>query len=42
MEIHGFQVYQFEWWHYDFKGWQNYPILNLDFDQIEPPDEQQY
>lgn len=36
MESHGFQVYQFEWWHYDFKGWQNYPILNLDFDQIEP------
>jgi hypothetical protein len=25
MEREGFQVYEFEWWHFDFKDWQHYP-----------------
>ena len=35
MEAEGFKVYEPEWWHYDFKDWQQYPILNLSFDEIE-------
>lgn len=35
MEAQGFEVYSAEWWHFDFKGWERYPILDLDFDQIE-------
>jgi len=35
MERVGFEVYPFEWWHFDFQGWRDYPILNLDFDQID-------
>jgi D-alanyl-D-alanine dipeptidase len=31
MESEGFKVYQFEWWHFDCKDWQNYPITNLKF-----------
>jgi D-alanyl-D-alanine dipeptidase len=36
MEAAGFQVYPFEWWHFDYKDWKEYPILNLTFDQIQP------
>jgi D-alanyl-D-alanine dipeptidase len=35
MEAQGFEVYSAEWWHFDFKGWERYPILDLDFDQID-------
>jgi len=34
MEQEGFDVYPFEWWHFDYGQWQQYPILNLTFDQI--------
>jgi D-alanyl-D-alanine dipeptidase len=29
MESEGFQVYPSEWWHFDYKDWRQYPILNL-------------
>ncbi len=35
MESAGFDVYEFEWWHFDYPMWKNYPILNLKFDEIE-------
>ncbi|MGE0129681.1 MAG: M15 family metallopeptidase [Blastocatellales bacterium] len=35
MESEGFTVYEFEWWHYDFKDWKKYPILDISFDQIK-------
>lgn len=34
MESEGFEVYPFEWWHFDYKDWRRYPILNLTFDQL--------
>lgn len=34
MEAEGFTVYEAEWWHFDYKDWQEYPILNIRFDQI--------
>jgi CubicO group peptidase (beta-lactamase class C family)/D-alanyl-D-alanine dipeptidase len=34
MEEEGFTVYEEEWWHYDFKDWRKYPILNLTFEQL--------
>lgn len=34
MEAEGFKVYEPEWWHYDYKDWNQYPILNLNFKQI--------
>jgi D-alanyl-D-alanine dipeptidase len=36
MENEGFDVYEFEWWHFDYKDWASYPILNVTFDQVEP------
>ncbi|MDT5295293.1 MAG: zinc D-Ala-D-Ala dipeptidase [Acidobacteriota bacterium] len=37
MEAEGFAVYEPEWWHYDFKDWRQYPILNISFSEIEKP-----
>ncbi len=34
MEAEGFTVYQFEWWHFDYKNWKQYPIVNVPFAQI--------
>ncbi|WP_083435053.1 serine hydrolase [Rhodopirellula islandica] len=34
MESAGFQVYEYEWWHFDFDGWQKYRIGNLPFEEI--------
>jgi zinc D-Ala-D-Ala dipeptidase len=34
MESEGFQVYEPEWWHYDYKYWKEYPILNISFAEI--------
>jgi D-alanyl-D-alanine dipeptidase len=31
----GFAVYEPEWWHYDYKDWQEYPIMNLKFSEIK-------
>jgi CubicO group peptidase (beta-lactamase class C family)/D-alanyl-D-alanine dipeptidase len=34
MEAEGFKVYEAEWWHFDYKDWKKYPILNLTFEQL--------
>ena len=36
MEAEGFTVYPEEWWHFDYREWELYPILNLTFEEIEP------
>jgi len=35
MEAEGFSVYASERWHYDYKDWREYPILNLSFAELE-------
>lgn len=34
MEAHGFRVYEYEWWHFDFQGWEAYRIQNIQFSEI--------
>jgi len=34
MKKHGFTLIASEWWHFDFKGWQDHEPLAIDFDQI--------
>jgi D-alanyl-D-alanine dipeptidase len=34
LEAEGFRVYEHEWWHFDFAGWERYPVLNLRFEEI--------
>ncbi|HET6408213.1 MAG TPA: M15 family metallopeptidase [Chthoniobacteraceae bacterium] len=31
MARHGFQPYPFEWWHFDFTGWEQHPPLDVPF-----------
>ncbi|GGK89460.1 D-alanyl-D-alanine dipeptidase [Rufibacter glacialis] len=31
---HGFQVYADEWWHFDFKDWRSYPLLDIPFEEL--------
>ncbi|HET9487048.1 MAG TPA: M15 family metallopeptidase [Chryseosolibacter sp.] len=35
MEKYGFRVNSSEWWHYDFTGWKNFEVLDIDFHQLE-------
>jgi len=36
MEAQGFSVFESEWWHFDFRGWREYPILDVPFDRVSP------
>jgi len=37
MEKEGFTVYPQEWWHFDYKDWKLYPILNVRFEDLGKP-----
>jgi CubicO group peptidase (beta-lactamase class C family)/D-alanyl-D-alanine dipeptidase len=34
MQDEGFTVYEAEWWHFDYKDWRRYPILNKTFEEL--------
>jgi D-alanyl-D-alanine dipeptidase len=34
MESQGFTVFETEWWHFDYKDWREYPLLNIPFEQL--------
>jgi D-alanyl-D-alanine dipeptidase len=34
MEAEGFTVHPREWWHFDYRDWARYPILNLPFSSL--------
>jgi D-alanyl-D-alanine dipeptidase/kynurenine formamidase len=36
MEKEGFFVYPYEWWHFDYKDWHDYPILDVAFAALPP------
>jgi D-alanyl-D-alanine dipeptidase len=35
MEKNGFKVYPYEWWHFDFDGWESFKIENISFSEVE-------
>jgi CubicO group peptidase (beta-lactamase class C family)/D-alanyl-D-alanine dipeptidase len=35
MEDEGFTVYQAEWWHFDYRDWRLYPIMNATFEELK-------
>jgi D-alanyl-D-alanine dipeptidase len=37
MEREGFFVYPWEWWHFDFKDWRDYPLLDVPFEKLGKP-----
>ncbi|TKC00643.1 M15 family metallopeptidase [Pedobacter cryophilus] len=34
MKQNGFNVIKSEWWHFDFKGWENYPLMDIPFQKL--------
>lgn len=34
MQNHGFTVYPYEWWHFDFIGWEEYSLMDLSFKDL--------
>ncbi len=34
MEAQGFTVEPHEWWHFDYKDWQKYPVMNVPFEKL--------
>jgi len=34
MEAQGFKVYEYEWWHFDYKDWHKYRIEDIPFKDI--------
>jgi CubicO group peptidase (beta-lactamase class C family)/D-alanyl-D-alanine dipeptidase len=35
MEAEGFAVYEYEWWHFDYKDWKQYRIGNATFEELD-------
>ncbi len=34
MERNGFRVLDNEWWHFDFRGWKEFELMDIAFDQL--------
>lgn len=34
MAKHGFYKYDYEWWHYDFIGWEKFDLMNIPFEEL--------
>lgn len=34
MEAHGFSAYNEEWWHYNYRDWESYELLDLSFGEL--------
>jgi D-alanyl-D-alanine dipeptidase len=37
MEAEGFSVNESEWWHFDYRGWREYPVQNIPFERLGAP-----
>ncbi|MBN1198336.1 MAG: M15 family metallopeptidase [Bacteroidales bacterium] len=35
MSRYGFRVLDTEWWHFDFEGWEKYPLMDIPFSELE-------
>ena len=36
MEAEGYMVFEYEWWHFDYKDWRRYRIGTLNFEALPP------
>lgn len=34
MTKYGFETYAWEWWHYDFSGWENFDLMDISFESL--------
>lgn len=35
MDAFGFSPYPTEWWHFDYRGWEQFPLMDLTFEALE-------
>ncbi len=35
MQKHGFRVYPYEWWHFDFIGWEAFDLMDISFSELK-------
>lgn len=35
MSKYGFKVNSSEWWHFDFRGWERFEVMDIDFEDLE-------
>ena len=35
MEREGFKVYPYEWWHFDYQGWEQFPVMDFEIEDID-------
>ncbi|WP_372371131.1 D-alanyl-D-alanine dipeptidase [Candidatus Uabimicrobium sp. HlEnr_7] len=35
MEAEGFSPIRTEWWHFDYKGWRDYPLLDIPLEKVQ-------
>ncbi|MBO6585549.1 MAG: M15 family metallopeptidase [Gracilimonas sp.] len=35
MTENGFSTYPYEWWHFDYEGWENYELMDLSFEELD-------
>lgn len=40
MSHFGFTHYPTEWWHFDYQGWKDYPLMDLSFDELDQANSQ--
>jgi zinc D-Ala-D-Ala dipeptidase len=36
MEAEGFEALSSEWWHFDYRGWERFPLMDLAHRELEP------
>jgi len=34
MTRHGFEALSSEWWHYDFRGWEKFELMNVGLEEL--------
>ena len=34
MVRHGFEPLPTEWWHFDYAGWEKFPVMNVDLREL--------
>lgn len=34
MDRHGFDVYETEWWHFDFRGWEKFDLMDISLEEL--------
>jgi D-alanyl-D-alanine dipeptidase len=35
MVKYGFILYDHEWWHYEYKDWKNYDLMDISFEELK-------